>query len=442
MAGTNARVKSQPYLETLSTYRGGRLIGKVQKVIGLVVEVTGIRPFIGEVCKINTINNETLEAEVVGFREKSSLLMPLGELKGVYPGCAVLPTGKSFTVQVGEGILGLVLDGLGRPLDGRPLPLEAGEAVEYPVNNTPPNPLDRKPVDQVLHTGIKVVDGLLTCGRGQRIGIFSGSGVGKSTFLGMIARHSKADVNVIALIGERGREVGNFIQRELADCLHRSVVIVSTSDRPAMERVIGALVAMSIAEYFRDRKADVIFLMDSVTRLCMAQREIGLAVGEPPSTKGYTPSVFALLSRYLERAGNSRHGSISGYYSVLVEGDDFNEPITDAVRGILDGHIVLTRELAEQNHFPALDVLKSNSRLMLQLVDEEHKKQASEIKKLLATYKSAEDLINIGAYEKGSQEDIDRAIDKRPAILEFLQQGPMEEYSFEETRALMGRLLD
>lgn len=426
------------YLRTLHALPGGKVLGKVRQVIGLVIEVSGIRPFIGEICTIRSHTGEEFIAEVVGFRENCSLLMPLGDLRGIAPGCVVRPTGRSFTICAGEELQGKVLNGLGSLLDSGLAPLPAGQGRERSVNAAPPNPLERRPIEQVLTTGVKVVDGLLTCGEGQRMGIFSGSGVGKSTLLGMIARHSEADVNVIAMIGERGREVGDFISRELGtEGLARSVVVVSTSDRPALERVMGAMVAVTIAEYFRDLGRRVIFMMDSVTRFCMAQREIGLAVGEPPSTKGYTPSVFALIARFLERSGTARQGSITGFYTVLVDGDDFSEPITDAVRSILDGHIVLSRKIAAQNHYPAADVLNSNSRLMFNLAGEEHRQMAAEARKMLATYESMEDLVNIGAYVPGSQPDIDRAIEKRPELQKFTRQEPGKRYSLEETLALL-----
>ncbi|MEW5785302.1 MAG: FliI/YscN family ATPase [Bacillota bacterium] len=438
MASINPQVDHAKYLSSLAAFQGGRLTGKVRQVVGLVMEVSGIRSFIGEICLVKSGEGTDVAAEVVGFREKCSLLMPLGELKGISPGCPVLPTGKSFRLRVGERLLGKVLTGLGSLLDsGRPA-LAPGEGTECAVDNRPPNPLERRPISAPLFTGVKAVDALLTCGEGQRVGIFSGSGVGKSTLLGMIARYSEADVNVIALIGERGREVGDFIHRELGEAgLRRSVVVVSTSDRPALERVTGALVAVTIAEYFRDQGKRVILMMDSVTRLCMAQREIGLAVGEPPSAKGYTPSVFALLSRFLERSGTARRGSITGFYNVLVDGDDFTEPVTDAVRSILDGHIVLSRKLASQNQFPAVDILRSNSRLMPHLVDSGHGTAASEMRKLISTYEEMEDLINIGAYAAGSQAAVDRAVRQRPAILDFLRQEPGQHFSGEQTLALL-----
>ena len=433
---------SSKYIARVSSHRGGRLTGKVCQVIGLVVEASGIQPFIGEICFIATGPDRAVPAEVVGFRENRSLLMPYGDLKGISPGCAVRPTERSFTVRVDQQLLGRVLDGLGRQL-------ESGEPPHHPqvgrvcmVNRKPPNPMERSAITEILPTGVKAIDSLLTCGQGQRVGIFSGSGVGKSTLLGMIARHGRAEVNVIALIGERGREVGDFIRRDLGpEGLARSVVVASTSDRPALERVTAGLVAKTIAEYFRDQGAHVIFLMDSVTRFCMAQREIGLAVGEPPSARGYTPSVFALLGRFLERSGTARRGSITGFYSVLVDGDDFNEPITDAVRSILDGHIVLSREIASQNQYPAVDILRSNSRLMPQLIDRGRAAAAGKIRELLSTYESMEDLINIGAYAAGSQQNIDLAIEKRSQIQEFLRQEPDQKFSWEETSSLVERLL-
>ena len=442
MKTVSPAVDGSKYLECLKDYRAGKAIGKVRQVIGLVVEVSGLSPFIGEVCLVETSEGSLRSAEVVGFRDRIALLMPLGLLEGVSSGCRVYPTGKVFTVQVGDGLKGKVLDGLGRLLDTGESPLVPGEAVEYPVENQPPNPLERRPITEPLPTGIKAVDTLLSCGEGQRMGIFSGSGVGKSTVLGMIARYSEADVNVIAMIGERGREVGDFLKNDLGEeGLARSVVVASTSDKPALERVRGALVATTIAEYFRDRGLKVILMMDSVTRFCMAQREIGLAVGEPPATKGYTPSVFSMVSRFLERSGTSSRGSITGFYSVLVDGDDFTEPVTDAVRGTLDGHIVLDRNLAAQNHFPAIDVLNSNSRLMPHLVEEEHRREAGEIRKLLSDYRSAEDLINIGAYVSGSQKEVDRAIEKKDQVMEFLRQDMKEGYSFKESRKLMKKVL-
>ncbi|NLY39468.1 MAG: FliI/YscN family ATPase [Firmicutes bacterium] len=441
MAGISLELDHSKYLATLASFQGGRVTGKVRQVVGLVMEVTGIRPFIGEICRVKTMDGRLLNAEVVGFRDRCTLLMPLEELKGISPGCPVLPTGKSFRLRVGPGLKGRVLDGLGRLLDSGLPPLPPGEGMEYPVDNSPPNPLERRPITQPLYTGVKAIDALLTCGEGQRVGIFSGSGVGKSTLLGMIARYSEADVNVIALIGERGREVGDFLYRQLGeDGLRRSVVVVATSDRPALERVMGSLVAMTIAEYFRDQGQRVVLMMDSVTRLCMAQREIGLAVGEPPTAKGYTPSVFAMLARYLERSGMGPRGSITGFYNVLVDGDDFTEPVADAARSTLDGHIVLSRKLASQNRYPAVDVLRSVSRLMPQVTSKEHRAAAGELRRLLSTYEEMEDLINIGAYTFGTREEVDRAVRKRPEIIKFLNQEPDQHYAGSETLAMLQRL--
>ena len=407
-----------------------RSTGKVSKVIGLTVEVKGITAGVGEVCDIFVPGEkDPVSAEVVGFQENFSVLMPLGELRGIYPGCQVVPRGEALTVRVGETLLGRVLDGLGRPIDGRRLTTRE----EYALNNAPPDPLTRKRIHDILTTGIKTIDALLTCGKGQRIGIFSGSGVGKSTLLGMIARYCGADMNVIALIGERGREVRDFIENDLGpEGLARSVVIAATSDQPALIRIKGALVASAIAEYFRDQGKDVLLFMDSVTRFAMSQREVGLAIGEPPTTRGYTPSVFSLLPRVLERSGTSPKGSITAFYTVLVEADDMNEPVADAVRGILDGHIVLTRELAARQHYPAIDVLNSVSRLMPDLVNEEHLRASSRLRHLLATHKQAEDLINVGAYAKGSNPEIDEAVKYHEQITGFLRQGMNEKSTYEQ----------
>lgn len=406
-----------------------RSTGKVNKVIGLTVEVKGITAGVGEVCDISIPGEkEPVRAEVVGFQDDSSLLMPLGELSGICPGCPVVPRGESLSVRVGDELLGRVLDGLGRPIDGQRLSVRE----QYPVNNPPPDPLARKRIKNVLSTGIKAIDALLTCGEGQRIGIFAGSGVGKSTLLGMIARFCSADLNVIALIGERGREVLDFIENDLGpEGLARSVVIAATSDQPALIRIKGALVATAIAEYFRDRGKNVLLFMDSITRFAMSQREIGLAIGEPPTTRGYTPSVFSLLPRVLERSGTSQNGFITAFYTVLVEADDMNEPVADTVRGILDGHIVLSRDLAARNHYPAIDVLQSVSRLMPDLVPGEHNQAAARLRHLLATYKQAEDLINVGAYSRGSNPEIDTAIKYHERINSFLRQGINEKSDFE-----------
>ncbi len=408
--------------------------GQVINVVGLTVEAEGVTAQIGELCHI-VVDEPVppIPAEVVGFRNRRLLLMPLWLMEGVRPGSAVVATRKGISVPVGRALLGRVLDGLGRPIDGQG-PILTG--VTRSVHNGAPHPLTRQPIETVLTTGVRAIDGLLTCGRGQRIGIFSGSGVGKSSLMGMIACNALSDVNVIALIGERGREVRDFIDHDLGpDGLRRSVVVVSTSDQPPLVRLKGALVATTIAEFFREEGHDVVFLMDSVTRFAMAQREIGLAIGEPPTTKGYTPSVFALLPRLMERAGTSERGSITGFYTVLVEADDLTEPITDTVRSILDGHIVLSRDLAAEGHYPAIDVLASISRVMPAITRAEHRNRAQQVREALATYQRAADLVNIGAYQPGSNPRIDHALAVRPAILAFLRQRPDEVSSFEETLA-------
>lgn len=404
--------------------------GKVKKIIGLTVEVEGIKAFVGELCTIYNERNLPIKCEVVGFKDNEVILMPLGELNGISPGCKVVPERKPLSVKCSDNLLGKVLDGLGNPLNED----EIGFGEDYPLDNSPPDPLKRRRIKDVLPTGVRAIDGFLTCGEGQRIGIFAGSGVGKSTTLGMIAREAKADVNVIALIGERGREVLDFIQADLGEeGMKKSVVVCATSDKPALIRLKGALTATAIAEYFRDQGKKVILMMDSVTRFAMAQREVGLAIGEPPATKGYTPSVFAKLPILMERAGTSDKGSITAFYTVLVDGDDFNEPIADAVRGILDGHIVLSRTLAHKNHYPAIDILNSVSRLMPSIAEDNHKDAASKARDLLATYKEAEDLINIGAYVSGSNKKIDVAVQYNPYIEKFLKQGMKEKCGFDES---------
>lgn len=404
--------------------------GTVTKVIGLTIEVEGIKAFVGEVCIVYNEKNQQIPCEVVGFKEDKVILMALGELIGISPGCRVVPEGKPLSVNCSQEVLGKVLDGLGNPLEGYDLQV----GVPYALDREPPDPLKRRRITDVIPTGIKAIDGFNTVGEGQRIGIFAGSGVGKSTTLGMIARYAKADINVIALIGERGREVRDFIEKDLGEeGLKKSVIVCATSDKPALVRLKGAFTATAIAEYFRDQGKKVILMMDSVTRFAMAQREIGLAIGEPPATKGYTPSVFAKLPRLMERAGMSQEGSITAFYTVLVDGDDFNEPIADAVRGILDGHIVLSRNLASKNHYPAIDVLSSVSRLMSEVASKEHKKIAGVTRDLLATYKNSEDLINIGAYVKGSNQKVDMAMKYYDSIISFLRQGMNEHYSFEGT---------
>lgn len=428
MDNKNLLEKYQRILDTKSFIRYS---GRVTKVVGLTIESEGPETHIGALCMIRARGRVSVLAEVVGFRDKNVLLMPIGDMAGIGPGSLVVACDRSLEVGVGPGLLGRVLDGLGRPMDGKgPLDVE----MHYPVENMPPNPMTRPRINQVLPLGVRCIDGLLTVGKGQRMGIFAGSGVGKSTLMGMIARNTKADINVIALIGERGREVRDFLERDLMEeGLKRSVVVIATSDQPALIRLKGALVATAIAEYFRDRGKDVLLLMDSLTRFSLAQREIGLAVGEPPVTRGYTPSVFAVMPKLLERAGTSQHGSITGLYSVLVDGDDMNEPITDTARGILDGHIALSRQLAHRNHYPAIDVLGSISRVMSDIVDDGHKKNANELRKALAVYRDAEDLINVGAYVKGSNPAIDRAIVLNENINQFLNQNTFERFNFTET---------
>lgn len=430
------------YLREIQAYPGLKVKGRVAQVIGLVLEVCGIRPALGEICVIEIKGaKKPVLAEVVGFRHARSLLIPLGDINGVSPGCLVRACGHPFYIKVGPDLLGKVLNGLGNPIeeDGEGL---QGKVQHLLVERVPPGPLEREPICRVMGTGIRAVDMLLTCGEGQRMGIFSGSGVGKSTILGMIARHSEADVIVIGLIGERGREVLDFIQNSLGpDGLKRSIVVASTSDRPALERVKAALVATTVAEYFRDEGKKVILVMDSITRFAMALREIGLAIGEPPTTKGYTPSVFASLPRLLERTGNARDGSITGFYSVLVDGDDFTEPICDAVRSILDGHIILHRELAARNHFPAIDILNSVSRLMPVIADDGQRRQAGQVRELLSVYRESEDLINIGAYVKGSNPRVDQAIAYRDQLTKFLCQDLTESSPWQQSKAALVQAL-
>jgi flagellum-specific ATP synthase len=410
-------------------------LGKVTQVVGLIIWVEGIEVFIGEVCHVYIKSSHKIVlAEVVAFRESSVLLMPLDELGGIGPGAYVKPTGESLRVRIGGNLLGKTLDGLGRPLDSGKI---AGGTLKD-VERTPPNPFQRRKIENIMSTGVKAIDGILTCGEGQRIGIFAGSGVGKSTLLGMIARYSEADVNVIALVGERGREVLEFIQNDLGEeGYKKSVVVVATSDQPPLVRLKAAFVATSIAEHYRDQGKKVMLMMDSVTRFAMSQREIGLATGEPPTTKGYTPSVFAMLPKLLERSGTSQNGSITAYYTVLVEGDDMNDPIADAVRGILDGHIVLSRKIAAKNHFPAIDIQHSVSRVMPAIVDRDHLKLAGELKENMAVYDESEDLINIGAYNKGTNPRIDRSIDLIGPINSFLRQDTEERFTYEQTRELL-----
>ncbi len=409
--------------------------GRVKKVSGLTIKSTGPKNVkIGDVCKIET-DNGWIDSEVVGFDEDGVVLMPLGTLDGIKASSLVKSEGKGLSVPVSEAFLGRVVNALGRPIDGKgPIRIDNF----YPVYPKPVPPLEREIINEPLSVGVKAIDGLLTIGKGQRVGIFAGSGVGKSTLMGMIARNSSADVNVIALIGERGREVREFIEKDLKEeGLKRSVVVVATSDEAPLLRREGAFVATAIAEFFKDQGADVMLMMDSATRFAMAQREIGLAVGEPPTTKGYTPSVFTLLPRLMERAGNFKNGSITAIYTVLVDGDDLMEPIADASRSILDGHIVLSRKIAEKGRYPAIDVLKSISRLMNSIADEKQKQLALRIRKVLSVYADAEDLVNIGAYVKGSNKDIDEALQYIDRVENFLAQKIEESFSFNETLKLM-----
>lgn len=414
-------------------------LGKVVNVVGLTIESAGPDAKLGDLCKIFPAdkNSPSILAEVVGFKDKKTLLMPYEVTEGIGLGCVVENQGYPISVPVGNYLLGKTLDGLGRITNGDQVP----NSVIYPVEAMPPDPMTRAIIDEVLPLGVKAVDSLITVGKGQRIGIFAGSGVGKSTLMGMFARNTKADVNVIALIGERGREVREFIERDLGEeGMSRSVVVIATSDKPALERNKAAKTATAIAEYFRDQGKDVLFMMDSLTRFSMAQREIGLASGEPPVTRGYPPSVYSEMPKLLERAGRSEKGSITGLYTVLVDGDDFNEPITDTARSILDGHIMLSRKLGHKNHYPAIDVLQSISRCMSQIITRDHKLLSGKLKSVLATYSEAEDLINIGAYKKGSNKNIDDAIDKIDAVNEFLMQEVDEKYEFEETIQMLEKL--
>jgi len=412
-------------------------VGLVDQVIGLVIESRGPKAKIADVCLIETGDpfTPTIPAEVVGFKEGKLLLMPLGEMGNLSPGARVVNTGHSFRMNVGPELVGRVLDGLGNPLDER---FPISKELSYHVHAHAPHPLKRKEITEPISLGIKSIDGFTTVGKGQRLGIFAGSGIGKSTTLGMIARNTEADLSVIALIGERGREVQDFIEHALGpEGMKRSVVIVSTSEQPALMKIKAALVATTVAEYFRQSGKNVLLMMDSLTRVAMALREVGLAVGEPPTTRGYTPSVFAFMPKLLERSGTSATGSITGLYTVLVEGDDMNEPVADTVRGLLDGHIVLSRELAHQNHFPAVDVLSSISRLMNQITDKEHRDAAGKIRDLMATFKRSEDLINIGAYAQGSNPKLDQAVALKDEIDKLLRQDVDENAPMETTREWM-----
>lgn len=427
--------EAEKYLQLLDrNYH--KCFGKVTKVVGLTIESVGPEARLNDLCRIylDKERSEFVMAEVVGFHETNLTLMPFDNVEGVGVGCIVENTGHPLSVLVGDEILGHSVDGIGRPTDCEKLLL----SHSYSIEAQPPDPMEREIISEVLPLGVKAVDGLITVGKGQRIGIFAGSGVGKSTLLGMFARNTKADINVIALIGERGREVREFIERDLGpEGMARSVVVIATSDKPALIRKTAAKTATAIAEYFRDQGKDVLLMMDSLTRFSMAQREIGLASGEPPVTRGYPPSVYSEMPKLLERAGMSDKGSITGLYTVLVDGDDFNEPITDTARSILDGHIMLDRKLGHKNHYPAIDVLQSISRVMSAIATKEHKQLASRLKTVMATYNEAEDLINIGAYKSGSNPDIDYAVRKIKEVNSFLCQGTDEKFDFEEELELL-----
>ena len=420
------------FINTVKNLPSGEKVGKVLRIIGLVIEADGPEASIGDLCYIfNSMNDKPVFAEVVGFQEKKILLMPLGSMEGLKPGAIVTNTKESMKIKVGDMLLGRVLDGLGEPIDSKG---EIKSNIYYSTSQKISNPLVRKPIDEVITLGIRSVDAFSTVGKGQRMGIFAGSGVGKSTTMAMMARNTDADVNVIALIGERGREVREFIEKTLGDDgLKRSVVVVATSEQPSLVKIKAAFVATTIAEYFRDQGKDVLFMLDSVTRIAMAQREVGLAIGEPPATRGYTPSVFALMPKILERTGTSDKGTITGLYTVLVEGDGFNEPISDTVRSILDGHIMLSRELAHKNHYPAVDVLQSISRVMSEIATPEHKKAAGDLRNLLSVYNKNADLINIGAYVRGSDKNVDRALRLMDDINSFLQQTIDDKTDFDST---------
>lgn len=428
------------YIKAIETTELIKVVGKVVQLVGLVVEAQVQGVSVGEVCTIELEEGKTIQSEVVGFKENKVLLMPLGSISGIRPGSKIYATGNPIQVKVGNQLLGRVLDGLGNPMDRKG---ELEFDTKYAIDHDPPDPVMRPRITEVLPLGVKALDGLLTLGKGQRIGIFAGSGVGKSTLMGMLARNAKADVNVISLIGERGREVKDFIEESLGEeGLKKSVVVCATSDNPPLIRLKGAMVGTAIAEYFRDQGKDVLFMMDSVTRFAMAQREIGLATGEPPTTKGYTPSVFAMLPRLMERTGTSDKGTITAIYTVLVEGGDADEPIADATRGILDGHIMLSRDLAAKNHYPCIEIGHSVSRLFSSINTKEHQASAAKLREVLAKYTEAEDLINIGAYVEGSNPKIDYAVKKIDAVNQFLRQGTFESFPFDKTVGILKTIFD
>ncbi|ASN05726.1 flagellar protein export ATPase FliI [Virgibacillus necropolis] len=434
-------MKVEQYIDAIQQANTYKRFGKILRVVGLMIESQGPEANIGEVCYIHSSvsTNKPILAEVVGFNNEKIILMPYSAVTELGPGCLVESTGKPLTIKIGRGLIGRVVDSIGKPLDDSKLPKGLSN---FTTERLPPNPLARPRISESFQVGVRAIDSLLTVGKGQRIGIFAGSGVGKSTLLGMIARNSGADINVIALIGERGREVREFIEKDLGEeGLKKSIVVVATSDQPALMRIKAAYTATAISEYFRDLGFQVNLMMDSVTRVAMAQREVGLATGEPPTTKGYTPSVFAILPKLLERTGTSIHGTITAFYTVLVDGDDMNEPIADTVRGILDGHFVLDRKLAEQGQFPAINVLKSISRVMTQIASKEHLETAQQIRSLIATYEENSELIQIGAYKHGTNHEIDRAIAFHPKIRGYLKQGTLEHSPLHESIKRMQILL-
>lgn len=436
MAGINL----QRYRDIVAATEPIEVCGRISDVVGLTIEATGPPMHIGDLCYVHGQDVQPpVAVEVVGFRGERILLMALGDTSGIGPRSLVVPTHRPQRVRVGIDLLGRVVDSMGRAMDGRPQP--RGEAL-VALTATPPRPMERRRISEPLATGIRAIDACMTCGKGQRLAILSGSGVGKSKLMGMVARNTSADVNVIALVGERGREVREFLEGDLGeDGLTRSVVVVATSDEPPLLRIKAAFTATAIAEWFRDQGADVMLMMDSVTRFAMAQREVGLAVGEPPTTKGYPPSVYSLLPKLLERAGTAAEGSITGFYTVLVEADDLNDPIGDAVRSIVDGHISLSRGLASRHHYPAIDVLESVSRCMIDVTAPSHQERSSQMRRVLATYRDAEDLVNIGAYAPGSNPDIDRALRVMPKLRTFLQQGLRESSRLEEIESQMAKAL-
>lgn len=437
---TRKAIQMDRYLRVVEAVNPIRLHGKVTQVVGLVIEGYCPETSVGAICEVRPKDGEPIPAEVVGFKDNKILLMPLGDLRGVGLDSLISVRRDKATLKVGPGLLGRVIDGLGNPIDDKgSLSLD----MEYPIYAAPVNPMKRPPIRRPLDLGIRSINGLLTCGQGQRVGIMAGSGVGKSTLLGMIARYTEADVNVIALIGERGRELREFVEKDLQEQgLHKSVVVVATSDQPPLVRMRGAYLATTIAEYFKDQGKKVLLMMDSATRFAMAMREVGLAIGEPPTTKGYTPSVFAALPKLLERTGNFPEGSITGLYTVLVEGDDFNEPISDAMRSILDGHIVLSRELAARNIYPPIDIMASASRVMGDVTDARHRKLAGQFKETLATYRQSEDLINIGAYKAGSNPNIDHAIRKIDAMVAYQKQAVADPATLADSVAGLQQLFE